>query len=365
MASIARVQANTPDILRKIVYALGVPADAFAIGFRILDMTSGLPGTQVFPVADGTYEAVTTGAGKTGTGAYYAYDVAILSGWKPDIDEPLGLHRIQWRWQTASGGPYFYSTEDFAVTDAAASAPLLYCSVEDLRKEGVTVAHASDEALLAAIITWQQAIDRITRQWFVPRALTLNLDGTDSDVLHFPVPIISVESMNINSQPDALEVGLYRVYNNRTEFQDDRRNPRIQLIGDYQDQNFFSRPIVAGSARMKFLKGRQNQNVVGVFGYVEADGSTPLLIKRALVKLVAEKIARPIVSSGAAIPPIVSGVVLEEETDNHRIRYAEPGGGTAPGKNSISGLTSDPEVRDILRFYKAPLAMATPAHWSV
>jgi hypothetical protein len=95
---------------------------------------------------------------------------------------------------------------------------------------------------------------------------------------------------------------------------------------------------------------------------VEEDGSAPALIKRALIKLVIEKLRAPIIPSPVSatiIPPLVAGLISEEWTDGHKIKYALPGEvrTVSPG---LSGITSDPEILMILKLYKAPIGVATP-----
>jgi hypothetical protein len=112
------------------------------------------------------------------------------------------------------------------------------------------------------------------------------------------------------------------------------------------------------------LKGRQNQEIKGTFGYVEEDGSTPKLIKRALTLLVIEKLTRPAYSgsAGPSVPPPILGTVIEEETDGHRLKYSQEAQATR--NFGLSGITNDPEILDIVKLYRAPIGIAAPAHWS-
>jgi hypothetical protein len=114
---------------------------------------------------------------------------------------------------------------------------------------------------------------------------------------------------------------------------------------------------------MMFRTGQQNQYIRGLFGYVEDDGSPPPLIKRALLKLVIDKLTRPLYPGTVNVtpPPLIAGLLREEWTDGHRIKV-EPSGGVlkvrAPG---LFGVTDDPEVLGILRLYRAPIGIATAA----
>jgi hypothetical protein len=240
-----------------------------------------------------------------------------------------------------------------------------YVTVQQVRDAGLTVAMIPDDAdVQAAIDLWQAFIERATRQWFEERPATLDVDGTDSDTIHFPVPVISVSAVYLNNSADALDTSYYRVYNNRTAYPDDRKNPRLKLIGPDSHRDIFNQPLMFGSLR--FRKGRQNQRIIGTWGYTEEDGSVPLLIQRALIKLVIEKIG-PIIPgpAGPGVPPVVpTGLLVEERTDDHSRKWQAAGGSTKARPGGLLGITNDPEVLRIIQLYKAPTAMATPAHWS-
>lgn len=368
MPSIARGQENTPDRINWFVTVNGVLQDMFEIGYRILDITGGLPGTQIFPTTPGDYEDVTTGPGHFSTGSYYAYDNGAGNGWTPGLSNPLGDHRIEWRWKTFAASAYQSGCEDFIVlNESAGSTADSYCTLTDIRDVGITVAMADDDTVIAMLAICQEFIDRACRQWFNPRHLVLSLDGNDSDTMHFGVPIITIDYIQINGAETDLEDHLFKVYNGR-RYPDDRRNPRIKLVRSEDINNIYARPIIHGS-KLKFRKGRQNQLVSGSFGFVEEDGTTPKLIKRAHCKLTVEKLSNPIVYDPAnpnpiPTPPPIVGPLLEEETDDHRQKYAQAGGTYSSKRPGLAGFTADPEIHDIIALYKAPLGMATPAHWS-
>lgn len=237
---------------------------------------------------------------------------------------------------------------------------MTYITIADIRALGITIPMASDATVQAAIDTWQQFIERVCRQWFYPLELVLSLDGTDSDAIHFGVPAISISELRLNGDSVALNPSYYRVYSNNSAYPADRQNPRIKLI-DSGQRGIYTAPMKDG--RLQFRFGRQNQYIKGMFGYVEADGSTPLLIKRALTKLVVEKLSTPVfvdpMNPPVVQPPLVTGVILEEWTDGHKIKYAQAGGELNPRAPGLAGITNDPEVLGILRLYKAPIGVAT------
>jgi hypothetical protein len=241
-----------------------------------------------------------------------------------------------------------------------------YTTLEAVRLAGITEAMASDDAVNTAILLWSQIWERMTKQWFEPREAVLEIDGTDSDTLHFPVAIIEVTEMFINNSSDALDPSLYRVYNKRggTEVTDDRWNPRIKLIRDEEHHDVYAAPLVNGT--MKFRKGRQNQTITGTWGFVEADGSTPLGVERAVLLLVVEKLLNPIIPPSTPLPPMggMTGVLVEEETDGHRQKWQAVGGPISTRPGGLNGITQNPEVRDLRMLYRAPTHIATPANWT-
>jgi len=361
MPSLSRGQENLPSIINWFLTVNGVLTDAYAIEYRIFDITGGLPGTQIFPSIAGTYEIVTNAPGKFSTGSYYAYNNSAAKGWTPSLTEPIGTHRIEWRWKMSAGSMWQADFEDLEIlVESSGSSVETYISIQDVRDEGLTQAQYSDAKVLSYIETWQAFLDRACRQWFIPKTLVLKVDGTDSDSIHLGVPIISIDYIKINDSTTNLSTDLYRVYS-EIVYPDNRRNPRIKLVRNNDNLSIYESPI--GYGELKFRKGRKNQEIKGNFGFVEADGSVPKLIKRALLKLVIEKLTKPVygpLPSGVTPPSSISAI-LEETTDGHKIKYDSASVAT---KSGISGMTSDQEILDIIKLYRAPLGVATPANWS-
>jgi hypothetical protein len=372
MPSLARGEENTTGKVNWFITINGALTDMFEVGFRIFDITAGLPGTQIFPTTPGDYETVTNAPGKFSVGSYYAYDNTAGNGWTPELTASIGTHRIEWRWKVTAGSPYQAGQEDFEVlVESAGGTTDYYATIQDIRDEGVTVAMADDTTVQTQLAIWHEFIDRACRQWFQARALTLVVDGNDSDLMPLGVPIISLDYLKLNGDTAELDPDYYRVYSSRS-WPDDRRNPRIQLRGREEFRDIYTAPLAAGT--MRFRRGYQNQELKGTFGFLEPDGSTPKLINRALVKLVIEKLKNPIFTDpasgsgplGPVTPPIL-GPLLSERTDDHERRYGAGAGGDSAfksRKNGLAGITSDPEILDIIRLYRAPLGVATPAHWS-
>jgi hypothetical protein len=102
----------------------------------------------------------------------------------------------------------------------------------------------------------------------------------------------------------------------------------------------------------KFVQGRQNQRVVGAFGYVEPDGSTPKLITRAVQKMVVKTLSA---SNPLSPSPGPAGPLIGETTDGHTVRYASMMAGRKLG---TIGITGDAEVEAIIQMYRSAPAMA-------
>ncbi len=243
---------------------------------------------------------------------------------------------------------------------------MAYITFTDIRNEGLTADPPTDAAITSAIVVCEQLIDRITRQWFESRAVTFKLDGVNGDTLHLPVPIINIDHVRLNDDTEDLDPGLFRVYNGRL-LPDDRRNPRIKLISHERHHDIFSRPL-DHHHRLKFRKGRQNQEIKGDFGFVELDGSTPEAIRRAAKILVIEKLQSPLfvdtaVTPVLSAPPPLLGNLLEEKTDGHSRKYAQAGGPVEKRPAGLSGITDNKEFHDIIRLYKAPISVHSPTHF--
>jgi len=275
---------------------------------------------------------------------------------------PLVSEEEVYEYQDLTGAAsYYYKTTYYhssTLIESDASAPAKgegtgnYVSTQDMRDEGVTEAQASDSKLLALIQQWEQFVEANTGQWFYPRDMTLELDGSGSYLLQLQVPIIRVDSLYINTTEQSvtpLDSGTYIVYNRR--YPDDRTNPRIKIKSTVGSavESFFQ--VGGGNfTSLIFKRGERNQQVVGTFGYTEDDGTAPLLIRYAVKKLVSLNL-QPLGVGGASM---LAGPVTKETADKHSISYSEK---MLPSGFSLSG---DPEIDRILRQYRRPLVINAP-----
>lgn len=214
---------------------------------------------------------------------------------------------------------------------------MAYVTKCEIRDEGITEDIATDLKIDMLIISWCNFIDRYCEQWFESRSLDIKCDGNDSKYLHLNIPIINLTSLYINDSTSPAPTTDYIVYNNRSQFRDDRNNPKIVY-----NKGFFK-------------AGNQNQRLIGTFGYVEEDGTTPKLIRYAAKKLVIEKIMNPIILTPDFEANNITlnsqlGSVTEEVTDEHSVKYSNLR--IEPRKQGLSGITRDFEILDILNTYK-------------
>lgn len=194
-------------------------------------------------------------------------------------------------------------------------------------------------------------IDRHTRQWFNARTFDntkpVLMEGNNSEVLFLPVPILEITTLQKQKDSEILAATDYQVFNGRS-FPDDRRNPMIKLRRDADDVMF------VGSG--KFMRGVRAV-ITGIFGYLEEDGTTPLMIQRATLKLALMYQLKTLGEAAqAAANSAEIGPIKREKTDMHEIEYFDAratGGKDASG--SGTGLSGDDEVDDIIAAFKGPI----------
>lgn len=339
MPGIKRGEENGPSLINWFTELGGFKIDSAAVGFRILDITAGLPGTQIFPAVSGTYEDVTSGAGHYAVGHYYAYDNGNSQGWTPGLSEPIGTHRILWRFKVYPSDNFIEGAEDFEVLFQSAGGPGLgYCTVQDLRDEGLTDPPYDDAYLEELIQLISRYIDKITGQWFENRTKTFLMDGRFPQFLPLSVPIIEITKLTINTDDTdggtEVDPADFVVYSQDTE--DGEGSPGIKL------RRKRSGSIYSTIGSLTFKRGYQNQMVEGKFGYME-DDDTPALIKRACKILCI--VNAPLLGDEEAATPS-SAFIKRETTDRHSYEL----GNVGDPMNSLSG---DPRADRILRMYRA------------
>jgi hypothetical protein len=324
--------------------------------FDVSDAAKQLSPVQVFPIAGRETVDITalcsdpTPGHKLSTGRYVAE-------YTPDIAEPLGTHRICWYFKLTPSSPEQTFAEEFEVLpEATATTDQGYCFVSDIRAEGVTDTTTYPDVLIQQKIALaSQYIDKLTGQWFEPRALTFELDGDQSKRLHLAVPIIAIDQITVQNS-GVVDSDSYKVYNRhltqRMTNPDDRQDPRVE----YVHQLFTTSDVYQRFPYLEWPIGSQNITVDGVFGYTDysganTQGTTPLLICQACKLLVFRDLA-PLCEPDQRFDARWRNRVLSMRTRDQSISL---GGVRATGARGY--LTGDEEIDSILEHFMAPIAI--------
>ena len=299
--------------------------DVVALSYQIRDVSGEAPVVR-FPGAGGFAE-VDVGACPDGDRLALGHYVA---RWTVGDGEPLGSHEIVWKAQIAEGAEIVQWSEEFeVVAGEGAGDSSGYATVADLRAEGVSLAMASDLRLEALIDEASREIDGYCRQFFSARLRTLKLDGTGTDTLYMPAPVIRLDSVaiaGVDFSESALAALL--VYGGAPKAEPRRESSRI----------------VRETGR--WTKGKRNVEVVALLGYTEDDGTesgrVPRAIRRACTLLALKRVA-----------PLVEGDdprVAHRMTD---IRNKQQSVSLAKVRPDEAPYTGDPEIDSILLRYTA------------
>ena len=198
----------------------------------------------------------------------------------------------------------------------------MYCSIEDIRNEGVTDEQADDAKLENLIKLACNYIDTMTGQFFEPREQVLRLDGRGGKILRLPVFLIEAYSVIVSGE----EISDYVLYNRMS----DRFYPKI-----YRNQGW--------------RKGILNISVQGLWGYVdkaETGYATPELIKRAAMKLALYNFP-DLGDKEAQEEKALSGLLQSETTDGHSYSL----NGEILKAMYENSLTGDAEIDGIINQY--------------
>lgn len=194
-----------------------------------------------------------------------------------------------------------------------------YCTVEDLRAEGVSEEDYSDEQLEELIAASCEFIDRVTGQFFELRTKSVKLDGRGGQNLVLPVFLFEAYSVSVNRE----EIDDYVLYNRM----EDRPYPKIFRCAGWP-------------------RGRLNVEVFGQWGYVEEDGFTPPAIRRAAMKLALYHF--PALTNVDALEEnAIRGLITSETTDGHSYALSNE----AVSSLSSEAITGDAEIDRILKSY--------------
>lgn len=210
----------------------------------------------------------------------------------------------------------------------------MYSSLSFARAEGITSQMADDARLTSLLTRESRRIDDLTGWWFESRALTLTLDGSGARHLHLPAPAITITRVAVDDTDldlaDVLNIG------KPTGLSTERWNPKLLRAGGYA-----------------WPRGTRNITVVGTFGFVEADGTVPLPIQEACVRLVVRSL--PLLANAAGQEDRRRTLITKETTDGHSYELGQGEIGRRAAWR-FSGATGDPEIDVVLARYRCPPA---------
>lgn len=189
-------------------------------------------------------------------------------------------------------------------------------------------------------------IDRQTGQFFNKRQGEFYIEGNNSHVLFFNVPIIEIDEIDLNYDGLILEPGDkndYIVFNGRQQPNDDRWNPRVELTRSRLS-------IFSGPYDRPFFWDERRTKITGSFGFLEPDGSTPSLIQKACLLVILDNLQTDI--SEQAKP--TQGGLRRVKVDLHEKEFFE-----IRSMNRGFQPTKNEEVNKILAYYKSPIGIAS------
>lgn len=201
-----------------------------------------------------------------------------------------------------------------------------------------------DPALRRELRRAGQFLEKATGRFFRPRAGSIQVDGTDTDRLYLPHPVISADQLEealdvvvvIAPDTEAVDLVTLTVNAGAAVGDDDPRNdPWIELTTTDTTRAY--------GFRARFPWGGRRVSVTATWGYVEEDGTTPEPILDCLVRLVTLNLADPASAAGSAP---AAGALLSETVEGRSYTYS--------GLATSEGLTLDRTVDAILRGYRRP-----------
>lgn len=230
-----------------------------------------------------------------------------------------------------------------------------YVTIADIRAEGVTTATADDTRVGLRIAKWEGIVERITRNVFrVLEPGPIIFDGNNDRLLHFNLALIEVSEVKINGETTALQASEFRAATGISPPQDDRWNPKIELLGNRTTSTIFT------TSHVRFVKGL-DQEVTAKWGFVEPDPDnpggyrTPPAVKQAIIALVIRDLRGYFDQYYLGTANAMNLPKKRERTDDHEIEWTEM-------KFADGSLMAaiPPDIREVLGMYRAPWDIAIP-----
>lgn len=154
-----------------------------------------------------------------------------------------------------------------------------YCTIQDLRDEGITQDECSDERAKTIIRRASAKINIFTNQWFAPISGDQYVDGQNSRMVWLPnfIPILKLSAIEIMKTRTA-RVGPFHLPDRRiyeiqlSDVMLSRRGRAVEIVDDVTTQNNWPyRWYYDDLEEVWFPEGRRNIKLTGVFGWLEDD----------------------------------------------------------------------------------------------
>lgn len=216
----------------------------------------------------------------------------------------------------------------------------MYATLLEARAEGISDEQANDDRLTALLERASEQIDFATGWWFEPRALDFRLDGNGSRHLHLPAPAIELTRVVL----DGLELDLV----------DDVVN--VGAPSGLPAHRF--NPKLMRAAEQRWPRRGQNVRLVGRFGFVEGDESTPRPIRDVCIRLAVRELAR-FADTAAQEERRKRAMLTKEQTDGHSYELGQGDIGKRVAWR-LGGLTGDPDIDIVLARFRRPPAGGVP-----
>jgi len=211
-------------------------------------------------------------------------------------------------------------------------------------------ADADLEVALAEAVAY---LEGATGRIFLARAGTLKVDGTGTHRLFLPLPVVStgqlegagVTEITIGADTTPLDSDGYLVNDGAgLPGRDPRDSPTIDLVAPSSGGSFVSRPPGFGGWRT-WPEGVRNVNVTATWGYLDENGATPLLARKALAGLAVRALGGTW-DDRDGLDDLHLGAVTTESTRDRSVSYGERAGG--------GGITTDRELDLLIARLRAP-----------
>lgn len=217
-----------------------------------------------------------------------------------------------------------------------------YINPADVYAEGIAEGTPHVESRIAK---WEAIVERVTGNiFYVTSSQEIIVPGNGTNVLLLNTPMVAVSALKINGLDTALDSSKYRAFTGKAPPQDDRHNPKIELLSGGYD--IFTR------GRGDIFAEGLDQKITATWGYVEPDNSTPRPIKDAVLELVIRDLkSYRDQQHPSEIKPLTH--VVRRRVDEAAHEYAR----SQDVKIYWSMIPRD--IADVLALYRRPPYMAT------